>query len=80
MKILVADDDLELSGLIAFALRQGGFTVVEAPDGGDALAVRRVGVLSLGFDHAAVDLHTAARFVTRVRDLLETRDWLTEAT
>jgi 2-oxoglutarate dehydrogenase E2 component (dihydrolipoamide succinyltransferase) len=55
-------------------------TVVEAPDGGDALAVRRVGVLSLGFDHAAVDLHTAARFVTRVRDLLETRDWLTEAT
>ncbi|HUC42500.1 MAG TPA: response regulator transcription factor [Candidatus Sulfotelmatobacter sp.] len=37
MKILVADDDLELSGLIAFALRQGGFTVVEAPDGPSAL-------------------------------------------
>jgi len=37
VKILVADDDLELSGLIAFALRQGGFTVVEAPDGPSAL-------------------------------------------
>jgi len=38
VKILVADDDLDLSGLIAFALRQGGFTVVEAPDGPSALA------------------------------------------
>ena len=41
MKILVADDDLELSGLIAFALRQGGFTTVEAPDGPSALETFR---------------------------------------
>jgi DNA-binding response OmpR family regulator len=43
VKILVADDDLELSGLVAFALRQGGFTVVEAPDGPAALAAAREG-------------------------------------
>lgn len=41
MRILVADDDLELSGLVAFALRQGGFTVAEAPDGLAALAAVR---------------------------------------
>jgi len=41
VKILVADDDLELSGLVAFALRQGGFAVVEAPDGPTALQAVR---------------------------------------
>jgi DNA-binding response OmpR family regulator len=39
MKILVVDDDLELLGLIGFALRQAGYLVVEASDGGAALAV-----------------------------------------
>ena len=38
MKILVADDDLELLGLVAFALRQAGYLTVEAPDGPSALA------------------------------------------
>ena len=33
MKILVVDDDLELSGLITYALRQAGYMVVEAADG-----------------------------------------------
>jgi DNA-binding response OmpR family regulator len=33
MKILVVDDDLELLRLIAFALRQAGYMVVEAQDG-----------------------------------------------
>jgi len=37
MKILVVDDDLELSNLVAFALRQAGYLVVEAPDGPAAL-------------------------------------------
>lgn len=37
MKILVADDDLELRGLVAYALRQSGYLVVEAGDGGAAL-------------------------------------------
>jgi DNA-binding response OmpR family regulator len=38
MKILVVDDDLELLGLIGFALRQAGHLVVEASDGGAAIA------------------------------------------
>ena len=38
MKILVVDDDLELLRLIAFALRQAGYLVVEAQDGPSALA------------------------------------------
>ncbi|MFY9820616.1 MAG: response regulator transcription factor [Thermoanaerobaculia bacterium] len=39
MKILVVDDDLELAGLIGYALRQAGYLVVEAADGPSALAV-----------------------------------------
>jgi DNA-binding response OmpR family regulator len=38
MKILVVDDDLELLSLIAFALRQAGYLVVEASEGASALA------------------------------------------
>lgn len=38
MKILVVDDDFELRSLVGFALRQGGFLVVEAEDGESALA------------------------------------------
>ncbi|MEO8505013.1 MAG: response regulator transcription factor [Acidobacteriota bacterium] len=37
MKILVVDDDLELAALIAYALRQAGYLVVEAHDGVAAL-------------------------------------------
>jgi DNA-binding response OmpR family regulator len=39
MKILVVDDDLELLGLIGFALRQAGYFVIEASDGPGALAM-----------------------------------------
>lgn len=37
MKILVVDDDLELQGLISFALRQSGYLVVGASDGPGAV-------------------------------------------
>lgn len=37
MKILVVDDDLELAGLIGYALRQAGYLVVDAADGQAAL-------------------------------------------
>lgn len=37
MKILVVDDDLELLGLITYALRQAGYVTVEAADGALAL-------------------------------------------
>jgi DNA-binding response OmpR family regulator len=39
VKILIVDDDLELLRLIAFALRQAGYLVLEAQDGSQALAV-----------------------------------------
>jgi DNA-binding response OmpR family regulator len=39
MKILVIDDDLELLGLVSYALRQSGYLVVEAPDGPSGLRV-----------------------------------------
>jgi DNA-binding response OmpR family regulator len=38
VKILVVDDDIELRNLIAYALRQAGYLVVEAGDGPRALA------------------------------------------
>jgi len=41
MKVLVVDDDLELRGLIAFALRQAGYLVLEARDGPAALGAAR---------------------------------------
>jgi DNA-binding response OmpR family regulator len=37
VKILVVDDDLELSSLIGYALRQAGYMVIEAGDGVAAL-------------------------------------------
>jgi DNA-binding response OmpR family regulator len=39
VKILVVDDDLELLRLIAFALRQAGYMVLEAQDGPSGVAV-----------------------------------------
>jgi DNA-binding response OmpR family regulator len=41
MKVLVVDDDLDLSGLIAFALRTSGYEVMEVTDGTSALAAFR---------------------------------------
>jgi 2-oxoglutarate dehydrogenase E2 component (dihydrolipoamide succinyltransferase) len=42
------------------------------------VAVHPVGNLSLSFDHRANDGAYAAAFLARVRDLLETRDWMAE--
>ncbi|MCU0230856.1 MAG: response regulator, partial [Acidobacteria bacterium] len=39
MKILVVDDDLDLRGLVAFALQQAGYLVLEAGNGLDGLAL-----------------------------------------
>ena len=38
MKILVADDDLDLLGLVAYSLSQAGYLVIKASDGPGALA------------------------------------------
>jgi DNA-binding response OmpR family regulator len=39
VKILVVDDDLDLRGLVAFALQQAGYLVLEAGNGLDGLAL-----------------------------------------
>ncbi|HEX5691020.1 MAG TPA: response regulator transcription factor [Roseiflexaceae bacterium] len=39
MKILIVDDDLELLGLIGFALRQAGYFPISAANGAEALAL-----------------------------------------
>ncbi|MEX2100380.1 MAG: 2-oxo acid dehydrogenase subunit E2 [Acidimicrobiia bacterium] len=52
--------------------------VVRGTDGTDAVAIHPVGMLSVGFDHRAVDLATASGFLARVRDLIEERDWTSE--
>ncbi len=51
---------------------------IELPDGTDAIVVHPVGILALSFDHRAFDGAYAAAFVSRVRDILETRDWSQE--
>jgi len=38
LKILIVDDDADLRGLIAYALRQAGYLAIEAADGAAALA------------------------------------------
>ena len=38
MKILVADDDLDLLGLVAYSLANAGYLVVKASDGPGALS------------------------------------------
>ena len=47
--------------------------VVSGPDG-DAIAIRPMGFLPLSFDHRALDGATAARFLARVKELLEGGD------
>jgi pyruvate dehydrogenase E2 component (dihydrolipoamide acetyltransferase) len=49
--------------------------VVVETDGGDSVAVRAVGRLTLSFDHRAFDGAYAAAFLARVRNVIETRPW-----
>jgi pyruvate dehydrogenase E2 component (dihydrolipoamide acetyltransferase) len=51
---------------------------VPLADGGEGIAVHAVGMLGLSFDHRAVDGAYAASFVSRVKELVDTRDWLPE--
>jgi pyruvate dehydrogenase E2 component (dihydrolipoamide acetyltransferase) len=54
--------------------------VVSTGDGGEGIAIHPVGMLGLSFDHRAIDGAYAASFVSRVKELLETRDWAAEVT
>lgn len=51
---------------------------VVADDDHDGIVIRPVGFLCLSFDHRALDGAYAGAFVGRVREVLESRDWLTE--
>ena len=46
--------------------------VVIEGEGGDSIAVRPMGYLPMSWDHRALDGITAARFLSRVKELLET--------
>jgi pyruvate/2-oxoglutarate dehydrogenase complex dihydrolipoamide acyltransferase (E2) component len=43
---------------------------------GDAIAIRPVGVVAQSFDHRAFDGAYSAAFLKRLREIIETRDWL----
>lgn len=52
--------------------------VVTLPDASEGIAIHSVGVLALSFDHRVVDGAYAARFLAKLREVIETRDWSTE--
>ncbi len=52
--------------------------VTRGSDGGEAIAIHPVGNLAMSWDHRAFDGAYAARFLARVKEILETKDWSTE--
>jgi 2-oxoglutarate dehydrogenase E2 component (dihydrolipoamide succinyltransferase) len=52
--------------------------VVEGTDGEDVIAVRRVGMVSLAWDHRAFDGAYAASFLNALKERIETNDWAAE--
>jgi pyruvate dehydrogenase E2 component (dihydrolipoamide acetyltransferase) len=52
--------------------------VTKGSDGGEAIAIHPVGNLAMSWDHRAFDGAYAARFLARVKEILETKDWSTE--
>jgi len=52
--------------------------VTTGPDGGEAIAIHPVGNLAMSWDHRAFDGAYAARFLSRVKEILESKDWSTE--
>ncbi len=52
--------------------------VVKDAMGNETLGIHSVGNLTLSWDHRAFDGAYAAAFIDRVREILETRDWIAE--
>ena len=52
--------------------------VVLDTDAGPSIAIRDMLYLSMTYDHRLIDGADAARFVTEVKDIIETHDWATE--
>jgi pyruvate dehydrogenase E2 component (dihydrolipoyllysine-residue acetyltransferase) len=59
-------------------LSTDGVTKLVRTDGEGALRIAPVGHLCCSFDHRAVDGAYAGSFLTRVQEIVETRDWYTE--
>jgi len=51
--------------------------VVEGSDG-DTIAIRPVGIIAQSFDHRAIDGAYSAAFLRRVKEIVETRDWIAD--
>jgi pyruvate dehydrogenase E2 component (dihydrolipoamide acetyltransferase) len=52
--------------------------VVAGPQGDESITIHSVGLLTLTFDHRAIDGATAARFLAHVDGQLNGRDWIHE--
>ncbi len=52
--------------------------VVALPDGSESIAIHSVGLAAMSFDHRAVDGAYVARFLARVSEILNDRDWAGE--
>jgi 2-oxoglutarate dehydrogenase E2 component (dihydrolipoamide succinyltransferase) len=52
--------------------------VVTAQDGSESIAIHPMGHLSMSWDHRAFDGAYAARFISRVKQIIETQDWSAE--
>lgn len=52
--------------------------VVNLPGGGESIAIHSVGNLAMTWDHRAFDGAYAAGFLSKIKEILETRDWASE--
>ncbi len=52
--------------------------VVELPDGTESISIHSVGLAAMTFDHRAVDGAYVARFLARLSEILNERDWAGE--
>ena len=52
--------------------------VVELPDGTESIAIHSVGLAAMTFDHRAVDGAYVARYLARLSEILNDRDWAGE--
>ncbi len=52
--------------------------VVELPDGTESITIHSVGLVAMTFDHRAVDGAYVARYLARMAEILNDRDWAGE--
>ena len=52
--------------------------VVELPDGTESITIHSVGLVAMSFDHRAVDGAYVARYLARLSEILNDRDWAGE--